>query len=426
MLRLNKNCFTLLVVLIITSCTEGNLLSEKRNPYELDYLAVKLLTEDDNWSIIDKNANVVVKEEYAPNDLISYVYDGVYWVKNNDKIQLYSIESPKKPICKDEYDMASDFMDGFSVVSKEGSPIQIVDTKGKIVTTLPDSIIFASPVLHIGLSLIGGVSGTEGVMDKQGNIILHGKKFVILGNDFLNYAECNDENTIFTTDLNGNIIGEFSNHKWGFLSIYNSEKKIAAYEYKIGTNEPGTGREPVEDAQVIIINEKGERLFNLNKSYALNSLGALYQDGYITYGTKEKLYGLADSNGENIIRPKFQQLLYLGDKKYLASKNSQYGVIDIEENIIVPFNYDGGVVCRLGKNFILSHNNALYIVDNNGKELNKNGYVAMSIPYGLQQINTGKMVEKNPTTTLPAEYVDEYIDDIELEYLSDDNHPAKQ
>ena len=54
----------------------------------------------DNWSIIDKNGKEIVKDKYAPESQFSHisVSDGVYWVKQDDKWQLFSIDQPKKPL----------------------------------------------------------------------------------------------------------------------------------------------------------------------------------------------------------------------------------------------------------------------------------------------------------------------------------------
>jgi hypothetical protein len=66
----------------------------------IKYMAVQLEKGDD-WSIIDEDGNVVVKEEYDKDDIVSMVYENdVFWVKSNKKYNLYSIDSPKKSLNK--------------------------------------------------------------------------------------------------------------------------------------------------------------------------------------------------------------------------------------------------------------------------------------------------------------------------------------
>ena len=65
----------------------------KKSPFDIEYLAVKF-ESGQNWSIIDADGKVIANEEYSPDCEISVITDGVYWVKDKNGFQLYSIDNP--------------------------------------------------------------------------------------------------------------------------------------------------------------------------------------------------------------------------------------------------------------------------------------------------------------------------------------------
>lgn len=374
-----------LLLFIILGCSDSSFISKKKNPYEYDYLAVKF-SKEDYWSIVDKDGNIVVKEEYSPNDQLSTISDGAYWVRSNGRFQLYNVESPQRPINNEEFDEVTDFVCGVAAVSKNGSPIQIIDTKGVIVATLPDSVITATRFNFYGYSIVENISST-GIVDRKGNVVLQGKLFASIFDNTILYVDPDKEGTLMTADLEGNKLGEYSMYKWSLASMLYSEGKLAVYEHQPNSEEPN------EDAPITIIDTKGQKLFDLKKSYAKNCMGAIYFDDLITYRAKDMTYGVANNIGEDVIRPKYQELAYVGDKEFIAKKNNKYGIIDLEDNVIVPFDYDGAIWIKLGEKFLLSKDSNIYIVDTNGKKLNKNGFAIFAYYVGTQ-VKTGKNIEK--------------------------------
>ena len=126
-------------------------------------------------------------------------------------------------------------------------------------------------------------------------------------------------------------------------------------------------------------------------------------------------YGVANETGEDVIRPKYQELIENGDKYYIAKKNNKYGIIDTEENVIVPFEYDNAFLVRLRDNFLLMQDSKVYIVDMNGKELNKDGFALFAYNIGTQ-VKTGKNIKRQEDVYPQSE---DY--EITLEDLGKDN-----
>ena len=109
---------------------------------KFSYLAVQM-EKDGNWSIIDGDGKVIVKDEYpADNEIWIPTKKGVYWVKAKNKFSLYSVDSPKKPLTSVDYDDVTDFNNGRAFVSVFGEPIQMIDENGKVIKTLSEDVSF--------------------------------------------------------------------------------------------------------------------------------------------------------------------------------------------------------------------------------------------------------------------------------------------
>ena len=144
----------------------------KSNARNLKYLVVQM-EEGSSWSIIDKDGNVVVEEEYPASSVISDIYEGVYWVKSGNKYQLFSIDNPKKPLVDEEFDDVADFKDyDLTFVSVHNKPIRIINTKGKTVATLPKSVKRCYSFSKEGYALYMDKNEKWGVMNDKGKTIV--------------------------------------------------------------------------------------------------------------------------------------------------------------------------------------------------------------------------------------------------------------
>lgn len=112
-------CRVLTLSLLSSSCREQTA-SESMN--RLDYMAVQI-DENDSWSIMDNSGKIIIEREYSPKGSISKIYpNGLFWVRQNEKNSLFSIESYKKAINTQEYDQVTDFVDGRAFASVIGEP----------------------------------------------------------------------------------------------------------------------------------------------------------------------------------------------------------------------------------------------------------------------------------------------------------------
>lgn len=362
------------------------------NSFTTDYLAVQF-SEGENWSIVDKDGKVVIKEEYDKQDEISFIYDGVFWVKHDGKYQLFSIDSPQKPISKEEYDEVTDFVAGRSAVTSKGHPIQIINTDGEMVSTLPSSITRVSEYKENGLAIYKEeIKGAMGWLNLAGLMMYEGPcKDIFIGKDKNNILvkESNDS-IYYIYNSNGMTLGTILRDKYLPLGWY-SEGLLP-----VASNSEGN-TEPEAETPVVMLDPQGKKQFTLKKADAQHSIGSYYYDGYYVYTTSDNYCGIADKNGSEIMRAKYQYLKNIGESQFLAEKNDKWGIINADDEVIVPFEYDGfSAKPRLGDNYVMREGDYFYIVGSDGKKISNEGFFQISYspcPLQITYVNTDELAE---------------------------------
>lgn len=340
----------IVAALFISSC--GN----KKSGFDYDYLAVQM-SKGDSWSIIDKDGNVVVKEEYPADSRLSEIHNGVYWVKSDDKYQLYSINDPKKPVINEEFASVTLFYSEYAVVSNPNQQIRIIDTKGKTIATLGKEIKRCYTISNEGYARFVGQEKKYGIIDSKGSVVIKPiYSFIYSCKDGVVLAQKNDDDkVIMIMNMKGEKLGEIDSEKYDKMYSEFSEDKIVV-------------KAAVEDASpCIILDKSGKKLFEIKKSQTkYNSFN--YLDGYLVFVNGDTKYGVADDKGEIVIRPKYDQIKNIGNGLFFAKKGEKFGVIDTEDNVKIDFDYDDGLV-RMGDNFLMADGNSYSLINKEGKEI---------------------------------------------------------
>lgn len=331
------------VTLLLSSCTE----KEKGINY-YDYFAVQL-SKGDSWSIIDKNGQVVVDEEYPSDALISPIHQGSYWVRQGDTYQLFNIQNPKRPLIDDEFTRATRFKAGVSAVSNPNEQIRLIGTDGKVIAMLPKDIRRCYSFSEYGYAIIVGANGLHGVIDSQGKIIIQPSYSDIWQADNLLLAQKEmDDTDIVILDMQGKQLGSFS--KTDFSVTGYGEGKLVAKD---------------RNGDYIVFDKTMKVLFPLKKA-AVGS--AFYVDGHVVFCTSDGKYGIADDKGETVIRPKYEDMEIIGDNLFAARKGEKWGIVDSNDETVIGFEYDGYRI-SMGSNFIMSDGDTYVMIDRKGKEV---------------------------------------------------------
>lgn len=385
MLSMNKGKQLLGLIafsLFLTACG-GNSDSSR---FEFNYLAVQV-EHGDNWSIIDGNGKIVVKEEYAPEDEISYITsEGVYWVKSNDddKFRLYSIESPKKSISKEEYTYATNFVDGKAFVSDGENPIQVIDTKGNVKETLAKEIRLVRVANKNYSDRIAYVDKTEkwGFLDWNGEIVIKAQYSEIhpFSNDVALVKKEGEENKLYIIGRNGKEKGVINLNKY----------KVVDYEFK-------EGKLPVcdlnKDNRLLYLDTKSEVALEISSKVRAD-WEASFLDGYAVVSCEDAggievfdqegiafvgKYGVIDTEGETVIRVgKYDRIHNIGNGKFFVGNNKgKYKVVDSEDNAITD-DYEGALLIPFENSFVMWEGSNYILVNADGKEIKNSEFKKLS------------------------------------------------
>lgn len=398
--------------LLLTACGRNS----DSSRFKFKYLAVQV-ERGDNWSIIDGNGKIVVKEEYAPEDEISYIAsEGVYWVKSNDddKFRLYTIESPKKPISKEEYTYATNFVNGKAFVSDGENPIQVIDTKGNVKETLAKEIRLVRVTNKNFSDRIAYVdkTGKWGFLDLDGDIVIKAQ-----------YSEIHpfsDGVALVEKEGKGDklyIIGSNGKEKG---SINLNKYKIIDYEFK-------EGKLPVcdlnKDNRLLYLNTKGEVSLEISSKIRAD-WEASYLDGYAVISSEDAggtevfdqegialvgKYGVIDAEGEIVIRVgKYDRIHNIGNGKFFVGNNKgKYKVVNSEDNAITD-DYDGALLTPFEDCFVMWEGSNYILVNADGKEIKNSEFKKQSdlwyknvVYFDLNQIATDLVAQIEPKGYTP-------------------------
>jgi hypothetical protein len=295
----------------------------------IKYMAVQLEKGDD-WSIIDEDGNVVVKEEYDKDDIVSMVYENdVFWVKSNKKYNLYSIDSPKKSLNKEEYDAVTDFNDNRAFVVVEGKPIQLIDSDGKLIKELPKNIIKAHGFSD-GLAPYMNPKGKYGYLNTNGEIAIDAKFYYTGGfADGFAVVQKKEDGNYLIINKTGETVSTINANKY--------EVKISAFiEGKLCCIDKKTDK-------TVFLNTNGEVVLTTRDKYVY----AAFYDGYcITLTDDGYKAGVIDENGEKIIRTgKYDGIVNVGKGQFLVYKERERRGQDAKTMMLVD--KDGEEIAEL-------------------------------------------------------------------------------
>ncbi len=131
---------------------------------------------------------------------------------------------------------------------------------------------------------------------------------------------------------------------------------------------------------------------------------------------KNGLYYIANSKGEVFAKRKYSRMYEIFDNRILVKVNKKYGIIDLDENIIVPIKYKS--YKTLGNNLYLTKLNGYYgIISSKGEILYRNEYDSikpMLDTFVLKKYGKYGLVDINGKLILECDYdkikkLDEYI-----------------
>lgn len=357
---------SMLIICIATLVSCGN--SDKSNTR---YVAAKLV-DSDMWSIVDVSTGEIIhKDEFKSQPTI--IVNDKFCVKNESGLYDYfSVDNVTKPINGESYLYATAFNENdIALTVLKGKGISIINGKCEVVANLDNSIVSANDFAN-GFSIVSNDDNKYGYINEKGEIVIKpsydrasnfsADGFAIVG------KEVNDStNKYFAIDTKGKELFSFSSNEYKNFGSFNN------------------GCLPVqkENGNVILLDKTGKKISSIGKwkGYIPNWLG--FNNGVIIFMDGDA-YGLKNEKGEIVVRAKYDELIPLtkiNDNYYLAKKQEKYGVVDKDDNVIIPFDYT--VLGYINKNtLIVGEGKSFNFMNKDLKDIGQNNYTNLSFMTG--------------------------------------------
>ena len=312
----------LVAVLALASC------NKEKSIYleDIKYLTV-MLQGSDKWSIVDIESGAVVAKDLFQNAPSAVVDDMFYVYDTDGRINYYNVSDCSKPVNTTPYGSATTFAGGYAVASKPGEVLEVIDKQCNTVAKLSPSVLTATSFCN-GRSLIHTDLDRYGYIDTKGD-------------------------TVISPNL-------------GYAASFNDED-VALVSFN----------DAADTTKVVsVIDLNGKKLFDIDDN-KYQILTPYYGMGVLTVSKKDSVVYL-DRNGKEVDNPlelpkkvkdaNYRDGRYAGDGKYMVVKGDRMGLVDENNNILIPFEYQY-INNVTSERFIVGKDSVMFIVDDHGKQV---------------------------------------------------------
>lgn len=344
--------------------------------------------EDKNFGLISVEGEVLYENEFEKEPTV--VVNDRFWVRNDDGLwELYSSEDDKpKRIGNGEYVQVGLFYEGVAPVVAKGQPIQFIDKEGNVKVTLKEidgKMVEGCWNFWDGTAVVRLEGNVYGTVDIKGNT-----KIKPIYGDI----------TCFGKGRYGAIVkaeGKEIPHNWeGQEFVVFNESGEHVSKIKLKKNQfvvkkwhcegrIAIGEEVDGNTRIGWMDENGEWILRPQKD--IGYVWKVTEDYFVYSKTFSDNYGVMNWQGDNILRPKYKDILYGGIKNRFFVKEvgeKEFKLIDETGKELKSDSYlhVGSFIGKYAP-VEISDGECIFI-DKNGKEKKIKTRV-----YGLDQFATG-------------------------------------
>ena len=326
-----KKIYTLIVVmsaLLLTSCGK----EKSIYPEDIKFMPV-MLQGSDKWSILNIETGELVAKD-AFKEVPSPVVDDMFWVYNDQgRIDIYNIADCKTKVNKENYGSATTFSEGYAIVSKPGEPLQVINKQCETVAQLSPSVLSAS-MFRNGRALIHTDLDRYGFVDVKGDTVIAANMSYAAGFNednvaLASFSEVNDSAKVVSViDINGKTLYDLDTEKYQIVTPY----------YKLG---------------VLIVAKK---------------------DSMVCLDHQGKEVANPHPTPKKVLDGGYRERVYTGNDNYIAIKGDRMGLVDKDNNVLIPFEYKF-LQNISATRFIAGKDSVLVLIDDHGKQVGKAKFV---------------------------------------------------
>lgn len=292
--------------------------------------------------VVDKNGNIVIKKTKEYEGVRAYGYSkeeklftAAKKVEKNqygeDRYKYGFIDINGKVVIDIQYDDVTEFRDGRAVVKQgsymEGYQCTFIDRKGNTIQELKYDDV--KPLYYNGLSIVrvgNGDTGLHGLIDRTGKELIEPKYASLFSIGLDDYIEV----SVFS-DM------DEREKKWGIIDKFGKEIIPPIYDHTY--HHSGDFFMVEENDKYGFVDKQGKVVVPIEYDYA-----GIFRDDLVSV---EKVWvgsGIFDASGKEVIPVGRYKKIEIEDKDIIIASdhNDCYGVIDVNENIKIPFEYSFG------------------------------------------------------------------------------------
>lgn len=320
------------VVIVMIVFMIKNILTKGKETGKITSISYYALYTENKWGIIDSSGEEVISPSYqemikVPNNkkgVFLCTYDinnetGEYKTKalNNKNEEIFTEYTQIEAL--ENIDKSNNlwYEDNVLKVQKDGK-YGLIDLTGKEVL----------PCEYESITIVAGVKNSIKI-EKDGK-----------------YGLVTTEGTTILEPIYTNILNFGEDYKNGYI-VVNSDKKYGVVDY-LGKQLLEAKYEKVEQIygkdSYVIVEAGKQKLVNASGEVLLESgYDSIKQIlGYTTQGivfVKDNKYGVMSTTGDILIPNEYDDIKEIKDKTFVAKKADKYGIINLQNETKVEFNY---------------------------------------------------------------------------------------